>query len=94
MSDVLLWLHPLMQVFAAVLGVWAMWQGLKRVAMLLGKKTLFPWKQHVKYGTLALVLWLLGALGFYDTCSKIRSRPPQRSKRWPKRMKPGQSAAW
>lgn len=25
-----------------------MWQGLKRVAMLLGKKTLFPWKQHGK----------------------------------------------
>ena len=48
MSDILLWMHPLMQVCAAVLGVWAMWQGLKRVAMLLSKKTLFPWKQHVK----------------------------------------------
>lgn len=67
MSDILLWVHPLMQVCAAVLGVWAMWQGLKRVAMLLGKKTLFPWKQHVKLGTLALVLWILGALGFYVT---------------------------
>ena len=67
MSDILLWMHPLMQVCAAVLGVWAMWQGLKRVAMLLGKKTLFPWKQHVKLGTLALVLWILGALGFYVT---------------------------
>lgn len=67
MSDILLWMHPLMQVCAAVLGVWAMWQGLKRVVMLLGKKTLFPWKQHVKLGTLALVLWILGALGFYVT---------------------------
>ena len=67
MSEILLWVHPLMQVCAAVLGVWAMWQGLKRVAMLLGKKTLFPWKQHVKLGTLALVLWILGALGFYVT---------------------------
>ena len=55
MSDILLWMHPLMQVCAAVLGVWAMWQGL------------FPWKQHVKLGTLALVLWILGALGFYVT---------------------------
>ena len=27
----------------------------------------FPWKQHVKLGTLALVLWILGALGFYVT---------------------------
>ena len=67
MSEILLWVHPLMQVCAAVLGVWAMWQGLKRVAMLLGKKTLFPWKQHVKLGTLALVLWILGAIGFYVT---------------------------
>ncbi len=67
MSEVLLWLHPLMQVCAAVLGVWAMWQGLKRVAMLLGKKTLFPWKQHVRLGTVALVLWILGALGFFVT---------------------------
>ena len=43
MSEILLWVHPLMQVCAAVLGIWALWQGLKRVAMLLGKKTLFPW---------------------------------------------------
>ena len=50
MSEILLWVHPLMQVCAAVLGVWAMWQGLKRVAMLL-----------------ALVLWILGAIGFYVT---------------------------
>ena len=64
MSEILLWVHPLMQVCAAVLGVWAMWQGLKRVAMLLGKKTLFPWKQHVKLGTLALVLWILGAVSY------------------------------
>lgn len=41
--------------------------GAEAVAMLLGKKTLFPWKQHVKLGTLALVLWILGALGFYVT---------------------------
>ena len=31
------------------------------------QETLFPWKQHVKLGTLALVLWILGALGFYVT---------------------------
>ena len=39
MSDILLWMHPLMQVCAAVLGVWAMWQGLKRVAMLPNKSS-------------------------------------------------------
>lgn len=68
MTDVLLWLHPLMQICAALLGVWAMWQGMKRAAMLYGrKKVLFPWKQHVKLGTVALVLWILGGLGFYVT---------------------------
>lgn len=68
MTDVLLWLHPLMQICAAVLGVWAMWQGFKRAQMLYGKKkVLFPWKQHVRLGTWALVLWILGALGFYVT---------------------------
>lgn len=67
MIDTLVWLHPLMQLCAAALGLWAMWQGLKRVAMLRGKKILFPWKQHVKLGTLALVLWILGGLGFYVT---------------------------
>ena len=79
MSDILLWMHPLMQVCAAVLGVWAMWQGLKRVAMLLGKKTLFPWKQHVKLGTLALVLWILGALGF--DAGFVRQHPHYRTAR-------------
>ena len=86
MSDILLWVHPLMQVCAAVLGVWAMWQGLKRVAMLLGKKTLFPWKQHVKLGTLALVLWILGALGFYVTLDLLPDCTPNwrgRSSGWP-----------
>ena len=78
MSDVLLWLHPLMQVCAAVLGVWAMWQGMKRAAMLYGKKKmLFPWKQHVRLGTLALVLWILGGLGFYVT--HAHHRPARRT---------------
>ena len=90
MSDILLWMHPLMQVCAAVLGVWAMWQGLKRVAMLLGKKTLFPWKQHVKLGTLALVLWILGALGFYVTLDLFGSTTlPDCTPNWR-----GRSSGW
>ena len=47
MSEILLWVHPLMQVCAAVLGIWAVGPGLKREAMLLGKKTLFQWWQRV-----------------------------------------------
>ncbi|MDD6181507.1 MAG: hypothetical protein ACI33N_05655 [Desulfovibrionaceae bacterium] len=69
MSDVLFWLHPLMQVFAAALGLWAMWQGVQRFRMTHGVKVLFPWRQHVKLGAWALALWLLGALGFYVTHS-------------------------
>lgn len=69
MSGFLLWMHPVMQTVAAVLGLWAMWQGLLRVRMLRGEKVLFPWKKHVKWGMLALSLWLLGALGFYVTHS-------------------------
>jgi len=67
MNTFLLWMHPLMQAGAALIGFWAMWQGFKRVQMLLGKKIIFPWKQHVKLGTWALCLWTLGALAFYTT---------------------------
>ena len=67
MNTLLLWLHPLIQAGAALIGFWAMWQGIKRVQMLLGKKIIFPWKQHVKLGTWGLCLWTLGALAFYTT---------------------------
>lgn len=67
MSETLVWLHPLMQVIAVLIGLWAMWQGWKRVAMQQGKKIIFPWRQHVRLGALALILWTLGALGFYVT---------------------------
>ena len=65
MNTFLLWMHPLVQAGAALIGFWAMWQGIKRVQMLLGKKTIFPWKQHVKLGTWALCQWTFGASGFY-----------------------------
>ena len=45
MDQTLLWLHPVMQVFALLLGGFAMWQGLQRVAMShFKKKIIFPWK--------------------------------------------------
>lgn len=67
MSETLLWLHPVMQTLAALIGMWAMWQGWKRIQMQRGVKVIFPWKQHVRWGAVALVLWTLGALGFYVT---------------------------
>ena len=66
-SEVLMWTHPPLQAVAALIGVVAMWQGWKRVAMQFGKKIIFPWKQHVRLGTWGLMLWTLGALGFYVT---------------------------
>ena len=67
MNTFLVWVHPLVQAGAALAGFWAMWQGYKRIRMLLGKKSIFPWKQHVKLGTWSLILWTLGALAFYTT---------------------------
>jgi LPXTG-motif cell wall-anchored protein len=64
-----MWTHPPLQGLAAVIGVMAMWQGGKRVAMQFGKKIIFPWKRHVRLGALGLILWTLGALGFYVTHS-------------------------
>lgn len=70
METFLLWMHPIVQCAAVLLGVYAMWQGWKRVEMtVFGKKIIFPWKSHVHVGTLAMVLWLLGGLGFYTTHS-------------------------
>jgi len=67
MNTFLLWMHPVVQVGAALLGFLAMRQGIKRVQMLRGKKIIFPWKQHVKLGAWCLCLWILGALAFYTT---------------------------
>lgn len=67
MNQMLLWAHPVMQVIAVVLGLYALWQGMLRVAMQRGKKVIFPWKKHVRWGGAALILWTLGAFGFYIT---------------------------
>lgn len=63
----LLYSHPIIQLFALSLGFLAMYQGYKRFAMKRGKKIIFPWKQHVKFGSYALILWVIGGLGFYVT---------------------------
>lgn len=73
MDQTLLWLHPVMQVFALLLGGFAMWQGLQRVAMShFKKKIIFPWKSHVRWGSLAMLLWIAGAFGFYVTACGFR----------------------
>lgn len=63
----LMYSHPIIQLFALSLGFLAMHQGYKRFAMKHGKKIIFPWKEHVKLGSYALILWIVAGLGFYVT---------------------------
>ena len=67
MNTFLLWSHPIIQVIAALLGVYAIVQGIRRFASQRGKKRLFQWKRHVKFGAITLVLWIFGSTGFYIT---------------------------
>ena len=65
-DTLVLWVHPVMQSVAVLIGLLAMWQGWKRVQMLRGRKVIFPWRTHVRLGTL---LGTAGAFGFYVTHS-------------------------
>lgn len=68
-ETLVLWVHPVMQSVAVIIGLLAMYQGIKRVQMLRGRKVIFPWRSHVRLGTWGLVLWTAGAFGFYVTHS-------------------------
>lgn len=64
----LMWFHPIVQFLALFIGLYALWQGWLRVRMtVFKKKVIFPWKSHVRMGTLAMILWMIGGLGFYTT---------------------------
>lgn len=68
METILLWSHPVIQSIALCMGIIAMIQGWKRVSFYMGNKSsVFPWKRHVKWGSAALILWIIGATGFYIT---------------------------
>lgn len=60
-KEFLAYLHPVMQSLVFLLALLVMYQGSKRIGMQLGKKAIFPWKQHVKLGSYALILWIIGA---------------------------------
>jgi hypothetical protein len=60
----LLWVHPIVQSLTAVLALYVLWLGLARFASRhLGKKTVFKWDRHVRFGKLVAVVWALGGLG-------------------------------
>ena len=58
-----LWIHPVWQAVATLLAVYVLALGWQRVqSRHLGRKTIFAWKNHVRWGRPALGLWLIGAL--------------------------------
>ena len=68
MDQFLLWVHPVVQAIALLPGLLALCQGIQRVAMNHFKMRLvFPWKAHVRWGSVAMLLWIAGAFGFYVT---------------------------
>ena len=57
----IMWIHPLVQLIATVAGFTAMYWGVKRFQMVhLKQKVIFPWKNHVLWGSIALALWAIG----------------------------------
>lgn len=59
----LLWIHPLIQTLCLLLAVWVLHMGIRRFrAQHMGVKVMFPWKQHVFWGKIVHVTWVLGML--------------------------------
>lgn len=57
------WIHPVWQSVATLLAVYALALGCRRIqSRHFGYKTIFAWKDHVRWGRSALGLWMIGAL--------------------------------
>ena len=60
----MVWIHPVVQLLATFVGVYAAYLGLERfLSQHMGKATGFLWKRHVLFGRTALVVWMLGMAG-------------------------------
>jgi len=56
-------LHPVLQIAVTFLALYVFWLGIDRFRQRhLQQKIIFKWQAHVKWGSIALVLWLIGAL--------------------------------
>ena len=64
-----LYIHPILQLTGIFFGYVALFWGVQRfLASHMEKKIRFPWKQHVQWGKIASVLWLIGVVvGLYST---------------------------
>ncbi|WP_027188662.1 DUF4079 family protein [Desulfovibrio cuneatus] len=57
------WIHPVFQVVATLLGLYALYFGWQRPRCShVGCTVAFPWKKHVRLGRWAIALWLVGGL--------------------------------
>lgn len=67
----MLWIHPLLELLATGLAIYALSLGWPRFqANHLGKSTHFAWHEHVKHGKYAHILWMAGlVLGQYAVSS-------------------------
>ncbi|MFH1058438.1 MAG: DUF4079 family protein [Pseudomonadota bacterium] len=60
----MLYIHPVIQVIAVLLTIYALFLGLPRLVSLhLGRKRRFARQRHIRVGELALSLMILGTLG-------------------------------
>lgn len=54
-------IHPVIQLAATLLALYVLLLGVGRFRRLhMRQKTLFQWQRHVRLGTIALLLWLVG----------------------------------
>lgn len=63
----LMWIHPLIQSVAMLLGIYVLYMGIQRFRFQhLKTKCMFNWKLHVKLGKIVHGLWLSGfGLGLF-----------------------------
>lgn len=60
----MIWIHPVLQAFATMIGIYAAYLGLERfLSQHMGMRTQFLWKRHVTFGQIAIGLWLFGMIG-------------------------------
>ena len=63
MNQTLIWLHPLMQVVAAIIGLWALWQGWKRFSDYSGQASHLPLEAACAPGVRGTCALDFGGLG-------------------------------
>ena len=60
----MLYIHPFIQIVAILIALYVWYLGFKRFKSAhLKIKSPFNWKNHVKFGKIALVIWFLGIIG-------------------------------